>query len=124
MIEVARNELSVDALVRIGQTELNIKDATKAFLDCGDELKNANEVNEGDTIFVSDGTTLEAAHEVIHLCMLGAGAVGKSALTLQFIQGQFVADYDPTIEDAYRKHVHIDDNPLLLDVLDTAGQEV
>jgi len=59
----------------------------------------------------------------LHICMLGSGAVGKSALTLQFIQGQFVADYDPTIEDAYRKHITIDRNALLLDVLDTAGQE-
>ena len=119
-----RNEISLDALLRIGQTELSIEDATKLFRDSGEELKKLSDLNNGDTIFVSDGSTLDAAHEVIHICMLGAGAVGKSALTLQFIQGQFVADYDPTIEDAYRKHVHVDDNPLLLDVLDTAGQEV
>lgn len=49
--------------------------------------------------------------------------VGKSALTIQFIQSHFVDEYDPTIEDSYRKQCQIDAEPALLDVLDTAGQE-
>lgn len=32
-------------------------------------------------------------------------------------------EYDPTIEDSYRKQVMVDDETCLLDVLDTAGQE-
>lgn len=32
-------------------------------------------------------------------------------------------EYDPTIEDSYRKQVTIDDETCLLDILDTAGQE-
>jgi GTPase KRas protein len=47
----------------------------------------------------------------------------KSALTIQFIQSQFVDEYDPTIEDSYRKQCVIDNQSALLDVLDTAGQE-
>ena len=39
-------------------------------------------------------------------------------------QGVFVTDYDPTIEDAYRKNVAVDNEPAVLDILDTAGQEV
>ncbi|KAF8322584.1 ras-like protein [Clavulina sp. PMI_390] len=57
------------------------------------------------------------------LVVVGGGGVGKSALTIQFIQSQFVDEYDPTIEDSYRKQVVIDDEVALLDVLDTAGQE-
>ncbi|KAG6850704.1 hypothetical protein H0H93_009862 [Arthromyces matolae] len=53
---------------------------------------------------------------------MGLG-VGKSALTIQFIQSHFVDEYDPTIEDSYRKQCVIDDEVALLDVLDTAGQE-
>ncbi|KAJ3357190.1 Ras GTPase [Allomyces javanicus] len=57
------------------------------------------------------------------LVVVGGGGVGKSALTIQFIQSHFVDEYDPTIEDSYRKHCVIDDEVALLDVLDTAGQE-
>ncbi|KAG1821790.1 ras family-domain-containing protein [Suillus subaureus] len=57
---------------------------------------------------------------LIHLFQPG---VGKSALTIQFIQSHFVDEYDPTIEDSYRKQCVIDEEVALLDVLDTAGQE-
>lgn len=32
------------------------------------------------------------------LVVVGAGGVGKSALTIQLIQNHFVDEYDPTIE--------------------------
>ncbi|XP_066936918.1 ras-like protein RAS2 [Clytia hemisphaerica] len=57
------------------------------------------------------------------LVVVGGGGVGKSALTIQFIQSHFVQDYDPTIEDSYRKQCVIDDRVAHLDILDTAGQE-
>lgn len=41
------------------------------------------------------------------LVVVGAGGVGKSALTIQLIQNHFVDEYDPTIEDSYRKQVVI-----------------
>lgn len=55
--------------------------------------------------------------------VVGGGGVGKSCLTIQLIQSHFVDEYDPTIEDSYRKQCVIDDEVALLDVLDTAGQE-
>merc|ERR1719197_2048464 len=57
------------------------------------------------------------------IVVLGSGGVGKSALTLRLISDEFAEEYDPTIEDSYRKQVMIDGKPALLDVLDTAGQE-
>ncbi|EHY53224.1 RAS1 protein [Exophiala dermatitidis] len=57
------------------------------------------------------------------LVVVGGGGVGKSCLTIQLIQSHFVDEYDPTIEDSYRKQCMIDDETALLDVLDTAGQE-
>ena len=39
------------------------------------------------------------------LVVVGSGGVGKSALTIQFIQHHFVDEYDPTIEDSYLKQV-------------------
>merc|ERR1712146_119512 len=57
------------------------------------------------------------------IVVLGSGGVGKSALTVQFVQGIFVEKYDPTIEDAYRKQVEVDGDQCLLEILDTAGTE-
>ena len=72
------------------------------------------------------------------LVVLGTGGVGKSALTVQFVQNIFVERYDPTIEDSYRKQVSIfkrlkaakkgkkvevDGKQCMLEILDTAGTE-
>lgn len=50
-------------------------------------------------------------------------ALAQANLPFQFILSQFVGDYDPTIEDSYRKQCVIDGSVALLDILDTAGQE-
>lgn len=57
------------------------------------------------------------------LVVVGGGGVGKSALTIQLIQSHFVDEYDPTIENSYRKQCTLDGELVLLDILDTAGQE-
>eukprot|EP00010_Vexillifera_abyssalis_P007221 CAMPEP_0201547688 /NCGR_PEP_ID=MMETSP0173_2-20130828/4180_1 /ASSEMBLY_ACC=CAM_ASM_000268 /TAXON_ID=218659 /ORGANISM="Vexillifera sp., Strain DIVA3 564/2" /LENGTH=188 /DNA_ID=CAMNT_0047956821 /DNA_START=68 /DNA_END=634 /DNA_ORIENTATION=- len=57
------------------------------------------------------------------LVVVGGGGVGKSALTIQLVQHNFVDEYDPTIEDSYRKQATIDDEVAYLDILDTAGQD-
>ncbi|CAG8540983.1 107_t:CDS:2 [Paraglomus occultum] len=59
-------------------------------------------------------------HKVI---MVGSGGVGKSALTLQYMYGDFVEEYDPTKADSYRKKVTLDGQDCQIDILDTAGQE-
>eukprot|EP01129_Flabellula_baltica_P015093 TRINITY_DN7466_c0_g1_i1.p1 TRINITY_DN7466_c0_g1~~TRINITY_DN7466_c0_g1_i1.p1 ORF type:complete len:190 (-),score=45.75 TRINITY_DN7466_c0_g1_i1:47-616(-) len=61
--------------------------------------------------------------EPVVVVVLGAGGVGKSALTIQFVQGIFVEKYDPTIEDSYRKTMEVDDKTYILEILDTAGTE-
>eukprot|EP01156_Anaeramoeba_ignava_P021128 Anaeramoba_ignava/c18238_g2_i2.p1 GENE.c18238_g2_i2~~c18238_g2_i2.p1 ORF type:complete len:197 (+),score=54.09 c18238_g2_i2:76-666(+) len=57
------------------------------------------------------------------IVILGAGSVGKSCLTLRYLQNKFITDYDPTIEENYRKMVIVDGKPMLLEILDTAGQD-
>ncbi|KAI8638217.1 small GTPase superfamily [Parasitella parasitica] len=59
-------------------------------------------------------------HKVI---MVGSGGVGKSALTLQYMYGDFVEEYDPTKADSYRKKIQFDNEECQIDILDTAGQE-
>ena len=55
-------------------------------------------------------------HKIV---IVGGGGVGKSALTVQLIANHFIFDYDPTIEDCYRKQCVIDDQACILDILDT-----
>jgi len=70
-----------------------------------------------------DSTPKKVMSHEFRIVVVGAGGVGKSALTVRFIQGNFVEKYDPTIEDSYRKQVEIDGAACLLDIMDTAGQE-
>ncbi|GAM23908.1 hypothetical protein SAMD00019534_070830 [Acytostelium subglobosum LB1] len=57
------------------------------------------------------------------LVLVGPGGVGKSCLTIQYIAQRFVDEYDPTLEDSYRKQSTIDGEECILDIYDTAGQE-
>jgi len=64
----------------------------------------------------------EGLHEY-KLVVMGSGGVGKSALTVRFVTADFPEEYDPTIEDSYRKNLQLDDKTCVLEILDTAGQE-
>jgi Ras-related protein Rap-1B len=55
------------------------------------------------------------------IVVLGSGGVGKSALTVQFVQGIFIEKYDPTIEECYRKQVEVNGEQCTLEIIDTAG---
>ncbi|KAF7964866.1 hypothetical protein HWV62_2091 [Athelia sp. TMB] len=84
------------------------------------------------------------------IALLGDGNVGKTALAVQFVLNRFVGEsntlatnhynhlipilqrvvaltlsqtYDPTIEDAYRKQLVVDNKMCFLEIIDTAGQE-
>jgi len=57
------------------------------------------------------------------VAVLGDGGVGKTALAVQFTLNCFVETYDPTIEDAYRKQMVVDNRMCYVEVIDTAGQE-
>ncbi|KAI6183601.1 hypothetical protein M3Y97_00506000 [Aphelenchoides bicaudatus] len=59
----------------------------------------------------------------LRLVVLGSGGVGKSAITIQFVQQYFIVDYDPTISDAYSKQCFVDENMFKIEVMDTAGQD-
>jgi len=59
----------------------------------------------------------------LKIVVLGAGSVGKSAITLRFIHGKFIEKYDPTIEDNYRHQIEVDGQSYILEILDTAGTE-
>ncbi|ORZ38384.1 small GTPase superfamily, partial [Catenaria anguillulae PL171] len=54
--------------------------------------------------------------------VVGSGGVGKSCLSIRFLKDDFTSDYDPTVEENYRKSVVVDSLPCQLSIIDTAGQ--
>ena len=66
---------------------------------------------------------MEEHVELFKIVIVGDGGVGKSAITIQLTQAHFITEYDPTIENSYRKPLHVDGQMCVLDILDTAGQE-
>jgi len=57
------------------------------------------------------------------IAIMGFRSVGKSSLTLQFVEGQFVDSYDPTIENTFVKNVKVKGQEYSLRLVDTAGQD-
>lgn len=54
---------------------------------------------------------------------MGYRSVGKSSLTIQFVENQFVDSYDPTIENTFSKTFRHEGKDVVLKIIDTAGQD-
>ncbi|BGP40262.1 GTP-binding protein [Rhodotorula kratochvilovae] len=57
------------------------------------------------------------------VALLGSRSVGKSSLTVQFVDQHFVDSYYPTIENTFTKPVKYKGQDFQLDIIDTAGQD-
>ncbi|KAJ8986287.1 hypothetical protein NQ317_009997 [Molorchus minor] len=57
------------------------------------------------------------------IAVMGYRSVGKSSLSIQFVEGQFVDSYDPTIENTFTKSTRINSQVYELKLVDTAGQD-
>ncbi|XP_077998423.1 circularly permutated Ras protein 1-like isoform X2 [Glandiceps talaboti] len=55
--------------------------------------------------------TPKSADGSYKVVVLGGGGVGKSSITIRFVQDDFIECYDPTIEDNYRKEVTVTNLP-------------
>lgn len=62
---------------------------------------------------------------VYKITVVGSGGAGKSSLIIRYTQNIFVDEYNPTIEDVHKKRLYngVNNDPILLDIIDTAGQE-
>ncbi|KFA69801.1 hypothetical protein S40285_02456 [Stachybotrys chlorohalonatus IBT 40285] len=58
----------------------------------------------------------QPSHHELHVVVLGAGGVGKSCLTAQFVHHEWIESYDPTIEDSYRTHLMVDGRHVMLEM--------
>ena len=50
--------------------------------------------------------------------------IGKSSLTVQYVENHFVESYYPTIENNFSKHTKIKNQEYSIEIIDTAGQVV
>lgn len=66
---------------------------------------------------------MAAADSKVKLVVLGIGAVGKSSLSVRFINNTFSGEYDPTIMNNYTKVATVDNKVYTFDILDTAGMD-
>ncbi|CAG8553076.1 6150_t:CDS:2 [Paraglomus brasilianum] len=57
------------------------------------------------------------------IVVCGAPAVGKSSLTIQFVENHFVDSYYPTIQSAYNKVIRFRGQEIAAEIIDTAGQD-
>ncbi|XP_076768174.1 GTPase RhebL1 isoform X3 [Arvicanthis niloticus] len=56
------------------------------------------------------------------VAILGYRSVGKTSLAHQFVEGEFLEGYDPTVENTYSKTVTLGKDEFHLHLVDTAGQ--
>ncbi|KAF2841585.1 rheb small monomeric GTPase RhbA [Patellaria atrata CBS 101060] len=57
------------------------------------------------------------------IAVVGSRSVGKSSLTVQFVDGHFVESYYPTIENTFSKIIRHKGNEFATEIIDTAGQD-
>ncbi|MCJ1354374.1 MAG: GTP-binding protein [Icmadophila ericetorum] len=57
------------------------------------------------------------------MAIVGSRSVGKSSLTVQFVEGHFVESYYPTIENTFSRVIHYKSQDFATEIVDTAGQD-
>jgi len=57
------------------------------------------------------------------IAIVGSRSVGKSSLTVQFVDGHFVESYYPTIENTFSKVIKFKGQEFATEIIDTAGQD-
>lgn len=57
------------------------------------------------------------------LAVVGSRSVGKSSMTVRFVEDHFVESYYPTIENQFSKTIEFKNQEYAIEILDTAGQD-
>lgn len=72
---------------------------------------------------IDHSTNSKMTYKQRNVAMMGYRSVGKSSLSIQFVEGQFVDSYDPTIENTFTKKTRIHSMDYEIRLVDTAGQD-
>jgi len=70
---------------------------------------------------LKQGYRLPDPHSIVKIVVCGPTCIGKSTLCSRFIYGHFIEEYDPTIEDGWRKQMKFHDNIIYFDILDCSS---
>ncbi|CUM67513.1 uncharacterized protein PRCAT00005212001 [Priceomyces carsonii] len=57
------------------------------------------------------------------IAVVGSRSVGKSSMTVRFVEDHFVESYYPTIENQFSKTINYKNEEYAIEILDTAGQD-
>ncbi|EGG21113.1 Ras GTPase [Cavenderia fasciculata] len=57
------------------------------------------------------------------ICVMGFRAVGKSTITIQYVDNHCPETYNPTIENTFQKVIKHNGNEYSTEIIDTAGQD-
>ncbi|CAK9439097.1 uncharacterized protein LODBEIA_P33210 [Lodderomyces beijingensis] len=57
------------------------------------------------------------------LAVVGSRSVGKSSMTVRFVEEHFLESYYPTIENQFSKNIKLKNQEYAIEILDTAGQD-
>ncbi|KAI5952569.1 RHB1 [Candida jiufengensis] len=57
------------------------------------------------------------------IAVVGSRSVGKSSMTVRFVEDHFVESYYPTIENQFSKNIKFKNQEYAIEILDTAGQD-
>lgn len=60
---------------------------------------------------------------LLQCVFVGDGAVGKTSLIISYTTNGYPSEYVPTAIDTYHAVVHVDGQPLTLELCDTPGQD-
>eukprot|EP00924_Labyrinthula_sp_SR-Ha-C_P004726 maker-scaffold_1-snap-gene-9.19-mRNA-1 protein AED:0.27 eAED:0.27 QI:126/1/1/1/0.75/0.6/5/281/202 len=66
---------------------------------------------------------LQNMNNKLKIVISGDGAVGKTCVLMGYALKVFPAEYVPTVFDNYHLQVKIEDRPVAVEIVDTAGQE-
>jgi len=116
---------TLDEFLKSAGDKLKMK-AERAYTENGGIIDDVTLIRDDEKIFISSSEPFfkySSNSRIYKIAVLGSGGVGKSCLSMRYVKSTFVEIYDPTIEDAFRHLTQVDGTTVVLDILDTAGQE-
>ena len=109
-------------------------DAKILYNQSGAQIDSGNDMRDGETIYVSEGEqfwpkdsnpseNLISEKRVLKLGIIGPPSVGKSAISVRYIQKVFIDEYLPSFENLFKKDIILKGKHVEVDILDSSGMD-